>query len=216
MDPVARPLHIFLAEKEGRISFNIICLKLYQFERTTWWCLSILEFVLAAGLQFVLLEKILKKSWPNANFGRPWNLIPSLPYRTPCRLFIHELFFGPLGHHLRVWSELGRSPPFHPTRALRLQWSWAFNLVCEGSRDRILDDWNVIPILHKQHSIKQPNTNYTVSEMEGMEACRTILLSSWNSLKHIWYQIKYIENGIKLDISHVITFDGSYFNIWNI
>ena len=23
-----------------------------------------------------------------------------------------EIFFGPLGLHLRVWSELGRSPPF--------------------------------------------------------------------------------------------------------
>ena len=36
-----------------------------------------------------------------------------------------------LGLHLRVWSELGGSPPFWPMRALRLQWSWAFSLVCE-------------------------------------------------------------------------------------
>jgi hypothetical protein len=30
-----------------------------------------------------------------------------------------------------VWSDLGRSPPFRPMRALRLQWSRAFVLVCE-------------------------------------------------------------------------------------
>ena len=67
---------------------------------------------------------------PDKNSGRPWNLIHSPPCRTPCRLFIHE-FFGPLGLQIRVWSELGQSPPFRPMRALRLQWSWAFNLVCE-------------------------------------------------------------------------------------
>ena len=68
---------------------------------------------------------------PDENSGGPWNLIHSPPCRIPCRLFIHEVFFGPLGLHLRVWSELGRSPPFRPMRALRLQWSWAFSLVCE-------------------------------------------------------------------------------------
>ena len=30
-----------------------------------------------------------------------------------------------------MWSELGRSPPLRPMRALRLQWSWAFSLMCE-------------------------------------------------------------------------------------
>ena len=64
---------------------------------------------------------------PDVNSGRPWNLIHS----PPCRLFIYEVFLGPLGLHLHVWSELGRSPPFRPMRALRLQWSWAFNLVSE-------------------------------------------------------------------------------------
>ena len=33
----------------------------------------------------------------NEKSGRPWNLIHSLPCRTPCRLFIHEIFFRPLG-----------------------------------------------------------------------------------------------------------------------
>ena len=36
MDHVAGPLHILLAEKEERIWFDIICLKLYQFEGNTW------------------------------------------------------------------------------------------------------------------------------------------------------------------------------------
>ena len=132
------------------------CLKLYQFERNTWWYLSIMEYVLESILEFVMKSAmkyvlkifILKKyqknhglpkfasspplgGRPNINSGRPWNLIQSPLCRTPCRLFIHELFLGPLGLHLRVWSELGPSPPFRPMRALRLQWSWAFSLVCE-------------------------------------------------------------------------------------
>ena len=67
MDHVAGPLHILLAEKEGRIAFNIICLKLYQFERTTWWCLYVLEYVLDSAMQFVLkyvmLKILFKNSW---------------------------------------------------------------------------------------------------------------------------------------------------------
>ena len=69
----------------------------------------------------------------NENSGRPWNLIHSMPCKTPCRLSIHEIFFGPWGLHLRVWSELGRSTPFRPMRALRLQWSRAFSSVCDGA-----------------------------------------------------------------------------------
>ena len=140
MDHVAGPLHILLAEKEGRIWFNIICLKLYQFERTIWWCLSVLESILDYVMKFVMLKILKKKPWspeicvrPAENFWRPWNLIHSAPCRTPCRLFIHEVFFWPLDLHLRVWSELGPSwsPPFRTMRALTLKWSWAFNLVCE-------------------------------------------------------------------------------------
>ena len=75
---------------------------------------------------------------PDVNSGRPWNLIHSPSCRTPCRLFIHEFFFGPLGLHLRVRSELGRSPPFRPMRALRSQWSWAFSLVCEVALNNVM------------------------------------------------------------------------------
>ena len=87
-------------------------------------------------MKFVLLRNILKKSWSpkiciRSTSWRSWNLIHSSPCRTPCRLFIHEVFFGPLGLHIRVWSALGWSPPFRPMRALRLQWSHAFGLVCE-------------------------------------------------------------------------------------
>ena len=70
MDHVVGPLHILLAEKEGRIWFSIICLKLYKFERTTWWCLfvleSILEFVLKYVLKFVML-----KIYKTKNYGLP-------------------------------------------------------------------------------------------------------------------------------------------------
>ena len=139
MDHVAWPLHILLAEKEGRIWFNVICLKLYQFKRITWWCLFVLEFVLEFAPQYVMLGKIFEKIMvpenfrhahlqevgSGANFERPWNLIHSSPCRTPCRRFIHEVFFGPLG------LRLGRSPLFQPMRDVRLQWSRAFSLVWE-------------------------------------------------------------------------------------
>ena len=38
--------------------------------------------------------------------GRSWKLIQKLPCRNPCRFSIHDYFFGPLGLHLLVWSEL--------------------------------------------------------------------------------------------------------------
>ena len=64
-----------------------------------------------------------------ANFNRPWSIVYSLPHRIPCRLFIHQIFSGPLGLHLLVWGDLLRSWPFRPMRDLRMQWSRAINLV---------------------------------------------------------------------------------------
>ena len=141
-------------KKRGRIWFGIVCLKLYQFERITWWCLfaleSILNFVVEYALHFVMVESIKKSHGllefasrpPDENFGRPRNLIHSPSCRTPCRLFIHDVFFGPLGLHLRVWSEFGQSLAFWPMRTLRLQWSRAFNLVCEVALSiTILHTW---------------------------------------------------------------------------
>ena len=155
--PCAGPLHILLAEKEGRIWFNIICLKLYQFERI---CLSDYHGIcpgiyFGICLEICLVEKIYHKNHglpkfatnpplggrPNGNSKTPWNRIHNPPWRTPCRLSIHEVFFGPLVLHLREWSELGRAPPFRPMRALRLQWTWAFSLVCEVA----LNEWRGEP-----------------------------------------------------------------------
>ena len=120
--PCCGTVAYFLANKEGRIWFNIICLKFYHYERSMWWCLSVLGYVLESILESfwnltwksVMLENLLKKLW---------TLIHSPPCRTPCRLFIHELSFGPLGLHFLVWSELGWSLPFRPMRALTLPWS---------------------------------------------------------------------------------------------
>ena len=54
MDHVAGALHILLAKKEGRIWFDMKCLKLYQFKRITWWCLSLLESVMDSCLAICL------------------------------------------------------------------------------------------------------------------------------------------------------------------
>jgi len=51
--------------------------------------------------------------------------------RNPCRLFIHDNFFGSLGLHFLVWSELGQSWPFQPMRDVGMQWSWPCSPMCE-------------------------------------------------------------------------------------
>ena len=117
-----RTIAYFIGGKEGRIWFNIICPKLYQFKRITWWCLSVLESITDLPWNLSCWNKKSKshslvefgsspppRGGPDKNSRRPWNLIYSPPCRTPCILFIHEVFFGPLGLHLRVWSELGPS-----------------------------------------------------------------------------------------------------------
>ena len=67
----------------------------------------------------------------SANSSKPWNNIHSLPCKSSCRLFVHGDFFGPLGLHLLVWSELERSRPFQPMSDLWMQWLRAFIFVCE-------------------------------------------------------------------------------------
>ena len=49
----------------------------------------------------------------------------------PCRLHIHLAFTYSVPSSSAVWSELGPSPPFPPTRVLEVQWSRAFSLVCD-------------------------------------------------------------------------------------
>ena len=139
-EPCCGIIAYFVGGKDRRIWFNIICLKLYQFKRTTWWSLSVLEHVLESVMEYAMQYVINLSCWkkyskshglskfvsdpplggrPDANSGRPCTLIHSMPCRTLCRLFIHKLFFGPLGLHLLVWSELGRSPPFNQWELLQ-------------------------------------------------------------------------------------------------
>ena len=54
MDHVTGPLYILLAQKEGRIWFNVINLKFYELERIIWWCLYVLELVPEYAMQYVL------------------------------------------------------------------------------------------------------------------------------------------------------------------
>ena len=56
---------------------------------------------------------------PDANPGKPWNAINSLSCRSPCKLFIDDNLFKPLGLHLLEWSELGRLRPCQSMRDLR-------------------------------------------------------------------------------------------------
>ena len=66
MDHVAGSLHVLLAEKVMRIWFNIIYLKLNQFERIAWWYLSVMEYVLESILESILkylLEIVLLKKY---------------------------------------------------------------------------------------------------------------------------------------------------------
>jgi hypothetical protein len=58
-------------------------------------------------------------------------LLINLSCKNPCRFFIRDSFCRLLDIHLLVWSELGRLWPFWPMKDLRMQWSWAFSLVCQ-------------------------------------------------------------------------------------
>ena len=49
----------------------------------------------------------------------------------------------------------GLSPPFRPMRALRLQWSWAFSLVCEVAANRFI--CNQLPVGSLRSSLPPPD-----------------------------------------------------------
>ena len=89
MGHVARPLHILLAEIEGRIWFNIVCLKLYQFKRIDWWCL----FVLEPALEYVMLDKTLRKVMFSHNLHQAHlqevGLTPNLKYHETLSIGCH-------------------------------------------------------------------------------------------------------------------------------
>jgi hypothetical protein len=123
--PCCGTIAYFVGGKKGMIWFNIICLKLYQFRRITRWCLYVLESVVESTLQsvlkFVILEKNIIKNYGlleflsgppprgglDTNSKRPWNLIHGPSCKTPCRLFIHEVF---------LWA-------FRPSPSC-VKWTW--------------------------------------------------------------------------------------------
>jgi hypothetical protein len=83
MDHVAGPIHILLAEREGRIWFNIICLKPYQF-KDNYLVVFVCPEICYGIYPTICLEichvgeNILRNhglpeflSAPDANFGRP-------------------------------------------------------------------------------------------------------------------------------------------------
>jgi hypothetical protein len=65
-----------------------------------------------------------------------WHGVSSKNLCTP---LIHDNFFGSLGLHLLVQSELGWSSPFQPMRGFKMQWSRVFNHVCETALRGPLD-----------------------------------------------------------------------------
>ena len=112
--PCCGTIAYFVGKKEGMIWFDKICLKLNQLKRITWWCLSVLEAIMeyACNLSWNMSswkKRIKAHGLPkfalgpplggglDENSGRHGNLIHSPACRTPYRLFIHEVFFGPLG-----------------------------------------------------------------------------------------------------------------------
>ena len=110
---------------------------------------------------------------PDEKSGRPWNLIHSPPCRTPCRrLFIHEVFFGPLGLHLRVGCELDGLCPFdqwelldyncHGSSVLCVKWP-----LNHGEGSRCCDDWCIEFVanneMKEQHNLPVPATRTTAS-----------------------------------------------------
>ena len=64
--PCCGTVAYFVGRKRGRVWYNTRCLKLYQFERTTWWYLSVLESILESRIcfeiffEFCPIEKTLK------------------------------------------------------------------------------------------------------------------------------------------------------------
>ena len=54
-----------------------------------------------------------------------------MPYRSPCRLYIHLAFTHSVGPSSVVLSKFGPAQSFPPMIVLEMEWSWALSLVCE-------------------------------------------------------------------------------------
>ena len=66
--PCCETIAYIVGRRRGNDLVNLRCLKLYQFQNTTWWCLSVLEpnmesiliYVMKFALKYVMLKKYLK------------------------------------------------------------------------------------------------------------------------------------------------------------
>ena len=163
--PCCGTIAYIVGGKEGRIWFRIICLEIYQFDRTTWWCLSVLEYVLESIMGFVLkfspkyvLKSIMLKSVLK-NQGLPkFALGPPLggsPDENSGRDHETLSIVRHVGLHVDspsmksssgLWAftfvcevNLNGLRPFDQWELLDCnQWSWAFSLVCEMALRRLV------------------------------------------------------------------------------
>ena len=69
----------------------------------------------------------------------PWNMIHSMPCRTPCRLYIHLAFTYCVGPSSIVWHVLRPAPPFPPMKVLEEYRSRALSLLWEVALTRRLE-----------------------------------------------------------------------------
>src|ERR1700738_3989491 len=108
MDHVVGPLHILLTEKDGRVWFNIISLKLYQFKRNylvVFVCPGIyrgvyIEFALHFVLKYVMLDFFYKKVIVYRNLCQAHLLevgltqipVDHAPLSTTCHVGLHVDF----------------------------------------------------------------------------------------------------------------------------
>ena len=79
----------------------------------------------------ICIKPTLLGGGPNVSYDIAWNIVYDPSHKNLCRLFIHDCFFGHLGLHLPMYIGLICSRTFRPMRDLRMQWSRAFNRMCE-------------------------------------------------------------------------------------
>ena len=84
-----------------------------------------------------------------------------MPYRNPCRLYIHFAFTYSVGPSCVVWSESGPAPPFPPTIVLEVHLSWALSPVCEVVLKPEILKWGVEPThVPKQNDLASKCQNW--------------------------------------------------------
>ena len=83
-----------------------------------------------------------------------------MPCRNPCRLLIHDNFFGPF----RRPSPSRSWPPFRPTRDRRMQWPCAFSLVWKAALSTHMVCWN----LHETYLLKADLMQKSTTQWNGI------------------------------------------------